>query len=176
MVEVETRSGESNFLFIRGIGAVEIRSDNDTLGMQSMFYSPELDRNVLSLDKLKLQGYTVRKSGDTCKIFPMFSSPVVNSVNDVNGLTKEEELGLKEKQRMIELSAVNEEYKENFLNSYFETLNVSNDEPDWSLMIIRAMEFHNFAECKSLLDMIDDKEFVFKYKHELEGKFEEMVT
>ncbi|MFS7929016.1 hypothetical protein Hanom_Chr04g00327621 [Helianthus anomalus] len=95
MVEVETRSGESNFLFIRGIEAVEIRSGNDTLGMQSVFYSPELDRKVLSLDQLKLQGYTVRKSGDTCKIFPMFSSPVVNSVNGVNGLTKEEELGLK---------------------------------------------------------------------------------
>ncbi|KAF5819645.1 putative transcription factor & chromatin remodeling ARID family [Helianthus annuus] len=43
-------------------------------------------------------------------------------------------------------------------------------------MIIRAMEFHDFTDCKSLLDMIDDREFVFKYKHELEGKFEEMVT
>ncbi|MFS7968513.1 putative transcription factor & chromatin remodeling ARID family [Helianthus anomalus] len=106
----------------------------------------------------------------------MFSAPVVNSVNDLSGLTKEEELGLKEKQRMIELSLVSEEYKENYLNSYFETLNVSNDEPDWSLMIIRAMEFHDFADCKCLLDMIDDREFVFKYKHELEGKFEQIVT
>ncbi|KAJ0736131.1 putative transcription factor & chromatin remodeling ARID family [Helianthus annuus] len=43
-------------------------------------------------------------------------------------------------------------------------------------MIIRAMEFHDFSDCKSLLDMIEDGEFVFKYKHELEGKFEEMVT
>ncbi|KAF5813515.1 putative transcription factor & chromatin remodeling ARID family [Helianthus annuus] len=77
---------------------------------------------------------------------------------------------------MIELSVVNEEYKENYLNSYFETLNVSNDEPDWRLMIIRAMGFHDFVNCKSLLDMIDDREFVFNYKHDLEGKFEEMVT
>ncbi|MFS7913837.1 putative transcription factor & chromatin remodeling ARID family [Helianthus anomalus] len=106
----------------------------------------------------------------------MFSTPVVNSVNDVNGLTKEEELGLKGKQKVIELSAVNEEHKENYLNSYFETLNLSTDEPDWSQMIIRAMEFHDFTDCKSLLDMIDDREFVFKYKHELEGKFEELVT
>ncbi|MFS8029088.1 hypothetical protein Hanom_Chr16g01518211 [Helianthus anomalus] len=98
--------------------------------MQSVFHSPELDRNVLSLDQLTLQGFMVRKSGDRCKIFPMFSAPVVNSVNDVSGLTKEEELGLKENHRMIELSSMNEEYKENYLNSYFESLNVSNDEPD----------------------------------------------
>ncbi|MFS8029059.1 putative transcription factor & chromatin remodeling ARID family [Helianthus anomalus] len=43
-------------------------------------------------------------------------------------------------------------------------------------MIIRAMEFHDFSDCKSLLEMMEDGEFVFKYKHELEGKFEEMLT
>ncbi|MFS7909160.1 hypothetical protein Hanom_Chr01g00091501 [Helianthus anomalus] len=43
-------------------------------------------------------------------------------------------------------------------------------------MITRAMEFNDFTDCKSLLDMIDNREFVFKYKHEFEGKFEEMVT
>ncbi|MFS7993810.1 hypothetical protein Hanom_Chr12g01098471 [Helianthus anomalus] len=102
----------------------------------------------------------------------MFSTPMINTVNDVNGLTKEDELGLSEKQRMIELCSVNEEFKENYLNSYFESRNVSNDdENDWSLMIIRAPEFHDFADCKSLLDMIDDGDFVFKYKHDLEKKF-----
>ncbi|KAJ0809590.1 putative transcription factor interactor and regulator CCHC(Zn) family [Helianthus annuus] len=170
MIGVETKSGENNFLFIRGIGAVEMKSGNDMLRIQSVFYSPELDRNVLSLDQLTLQGFTVRKSGDTCKIFPMFSAPV-------SGLTKEDELGLNEKQRMIELCSVNEDFKENYFNSYFETLHVSNDDENaWSLMIIRALEFHDFADCKSLLDMIDDRDFVFKYKHELEKKFEEMVA
>ncbi|MFS8000237.1 putative transcription factor & chromatin remodeling ARID family [Helianthus anomalus] len=78
---------------------------------------------------------------------------------------------------MSELCSVNEEFKENYLNSYFETLNVSNDdETDWSRMIIRALEFHDFSNCKSLLDMIDDRDFVFKYKHELERKFKEMVA
>ncbi|KAJ0948700.1 putative transcription factor & chromatin remodeling ARID family [Helianthus annuus] len=43
-------------------------------------------------------------------------------------------------------------------------------------MIIRAMEFHDFSNCKSLLEMMEDGEFVFKYKHELEEKFEEMLT
>ncbi|KAF5819646.1 putative transcription factor interactor and regulator CCHC(Zn) family [Helianthus annuus] len=35
MVGVKTKLGENNFLFIRGIGAVEIRSGNDMLQMQS---------------------------------------------------------------------------------------------------------------------------------------------
>ncbi|KAM0067067.1 putative transcription factor & chromatin remodeling ARID family [Helianthus debilis subsp. tardiflorus] len=104
----------------------------------------------------------------------MFSAPVMNSVNNVNGLTKEEEL--EEKQRVVELSAVNEKPKENYLNSYFDYLNLSSQEPDWSQMIIRAMEFHDFSDCKSLLEMKEDGEFVFEYKHELEGKFEEMLT
>ncbi|KAM0042755.1 putative transcription factor interactor and regulator CCHC(Zn) family [Helianthus debilis subsp. tardiflorus] len=151
LVGVETRSGESNLLFTRGIGAVEIKSSNETLRIQSVFYAPELDRNVLSLDQLTLQGYTVNKSGNTCKIFPMFSTPVMNSMNDMNGLTKEEELGLKEKQGVIDASTMNDEYKEKYLNSYFEDLNLSSQEQDWSLMIIRAMEFHDFADCKSLL-------------------------
>ncbi|KAJ0813676.1 putative transcription factor & chromatin remodeling ARID family [Helianthus annuus] len=153
-----------------------MKSGNNTLRIQSVFYSPELDRNILDLDQLTLQGFTVRKSGDTCKIFPVFSSPVINTVNDVSGLTKEDELGLREKQRIIELCSVNEEFEENYLNSYFESLNVSNDdENDWSWMIIRALEFHDFADCKALLDMIDDRDFVFKYKYDLEKKFEEMV-
>ncbi|MFS8011196.1 putative transcription factor & chromatin remodeling ARID family [Helianthus anomalus] len=43
-------------------------------------------------------------------------------------------------------------------------------------MIIHAMEFHDFSDCKSLLDMMEDGEFVFKYIHELEMKLEEMLT
>ncbi|MFS8011277.1 putative transcription factor & chromatin remodeling ARID family [Helianthus anomalus] len=106
----------------------------------------------------------------------MFSPPVVNTVNEVTGLSKEEELGLKEIQKVMNLNDGNEKYKEDYLNSYFETLNVTNEsEFDWSRMIIRALEFHEFADCKALLDMIDDRDFVFKYKHDLEIKFEKMV-
>ncbi|MFS7914676.1 hypothetical protein Hanom_Chr02g00156341 [Helianthus anomalus] len=76
--------------------------------------------------------------------------------------------------RVIDSSVVNDEYKENYVNSYFEDLNLSTQEPDWSQMIICAMEFHDFSDCKSLLEMMED--FVFNYKHELEGKFEEMLT
>ncbi|MFS7914675.1 hypothetical protein Hanom_Chr02g00156331 [Helianthus anomalus] len=61
LVGIETKTWESNFLFTRGIGAVEIRSGNETLRIQSVFYAPEIDRNVLSLDQLTLQGYTVKR-------------------------------------------------------------------------------------------------------------------
>ncbi|KAJ0921166.1 hypothetical protein HanPSC8_Chr05g0188371 [Helianthus annuus] len=175
LVGVETMSGENDFLFIRGIGAVGIKSNNERLRIQSVFYIPELDRNVLSMNQLTMQGFTVNKTGDTCKIFPMFSPPVVNMVNEISGLSKEEELGLKEKQRVMNLNDVNEKHKESYLNSYFEDLNVSSQESDWSVMIIRAMEFKDFIDCKALLEMMEDGKFVFQYKHELERKFEEML-
>ncbi|KAJ0500080.1 putative transcription factor & chromatin remodeling ARID family [Helianthus annuus] len=76
----------------------------------------------------------------------------------------------------MELNDVNEKHKENYLDSYFEDLNISSQEPDRSVMIIRAMEFHDFTDCKSLLEMMEDSKFVFTYKHELERKFEEMLT
>ncbi|KAF5809216.1 putative transcription factor interactor and regulator CCHC(Zn) family [Helianthus annuus] len=175
IIGVDTQSGGNNFLFTRGVGSVEIKTCNETMRIQSVFYSPELDRNVLSIDQLTMQGFIVNKNGDTCKIFPMFSIPVDNSVNDASGLTREEEIGLKEKQGIIEESVYDDEFKERYLNSYFEELDLSSQEPDWSLMIVKEMEFHEFADCKAFLDLIDDREFVFKYKHMLEIKFEEMV-
>ncbi|KAF5783103.1 putative transcription factor & chromatin remodeling ARID family [Helianthus annuus] len=75
----------------------------------------------------------------------------------------------------MNLNDVNEKYKEGYLNSYFEDLNVSSHETDWSVMIIRAMEFKDFNDCKALLEMMEDGKFVFQYKHELERKLEEML-
>ncbi|KAF5771273.1 putative transcription factor interactor and regulator CCHC(Zn) family [Helianthus annuus] len=97
LVGVETNSGENEFLFMRGIGVVEVKSNNERLLIQSVIYTPELDRNVLSMNQLTLQGFTVKRVGDTCKIFPMFSSPIINTVNEITGLSKEDELGLKRK-------------------------------------------------------------------------------
>ncbi|KAM0023884.1 putative transcription factor interactor and regulator CCHC(Zn) family [Helianthus debilis subsp. tardiflorus] len=176
LVGVETNSGENDFLFMRGIGVVEVKSNNERLLIQSVFYTPELDRNVLSMNQLTLQGFTVKKAGDTCKIFPMFSSPINNTVNEITGLSKEDELGLKEKQKVIRLKDVNEKYKEEYLNSYFEDLHVSSGETDWSVMIIRALDFKDFNDCINLLNMLEDGKFVFHYKYELEKKFEEMVS
>ncbi|KAF5770252.1 putative transcription factor interactor and regulator CCHC(Zn) family [Helianthus annuus] len=168
MMGVETKSGMNNFLFIRGVGSVEMKTGNETLNIQSVFYSPEIDRNVLSLDQLTLQGYTVKKSGDKCKIYPMFSTPTVNSRNETNGLTKEEELGLYEKRRLLDLKGVDDEFKESYLNSYFETLNVSNeDDNDWTRLILKSLKFREFADCKALIDMLDDRD---------EGGYREVTT
>ncbi|KAJ0683607.1 putative transcription factor interactor and regulator CCHC(Zn) family [Helianthus annuus] len=176
MMGVETRSGMNNFLFIRGVGSVVLKTGNETLNIQSVYYSPEIDRNVLSLDQLTLQGFTVKRSGDKCKIYPMFSTPVINSINDKTGLTKEEELGEYEKRRLQEMGSVDEQFKEEYLNSYFETLNVSDEnEYDWNLLILRALKFNEFADCKALIDMLDDREYVFKYQVDLQKKFEEMI-
>ncbi|KAJ0590050.1 putative transcription factor & chromatin remodeling ARID family [Helianthus annuus] len=37
------------------------------------------------------------------------------------------------------------------------------------------MSFKEFNDCKALLDMIDDDEYVMKYKHHLETKFNDMI-
>ncbi|MFS7988548.1 putative transcription factor & chromatin remodeling ARID family [Helianthus anomalus] len=42
-------------------------------------------------------------------------------------------------------------------------------------MIPQAMKFNEFQDCRALLDMLEDSEYVMKYKFELEVKFEEMI-
>ncbi|MFS7945397.1 putative transcription factor & chromatin remodeling ARID family [Helianthus anomalus] len=42
-------------------------------------------------------------------------------------------------------------------------------------MILQCMKFKEFQDCKALLDMLDDGEYVIKYKYEIERKFEEMI-
>ncbi|KAJ0884832.1 putative transcription factor & chromatin remodeling ARID family [Helianthus annuus] len=42
-------------------------------------------------------------------------------------------------------------------------------------MILQSMQFKEFQDCKALLDMMDDGDYVRKYKFILESKFDEMV-
>ncbi|MFS8027503.1 putative transcription factor WD40-like family [Helianthus anomalus] len=42
-------------------------------------------------------------------------------------------------------------------------------------MILKSLEFHDFDDCKALMNMLDDREYVFKYKVILQKKFEELV-
>ncbi|KAM0044893.1 putative transcription factor interactor and regulator CCHC(Zn) family [Helianthus debilis subsp. tardiflorus] len=175
IIGVDTQTGEINFLFTRGIGSVEIKTGNDIMKIQSVYYSPELDRNVLSMDQLTMQGFTVNKDGDTCRIFPMFSVPVNNLFNEASGMTREEEMVLQEKQKLIEESVLDEEFKQRYLNSYFEDLHLSSQETDWSIMIVNAMKFKRFEDCIAFINLLVDREFVVKYKHILDSKFEELV-
>ncbi|MFS7945334.1 putative transcription factor & chromatin remodeling ARID family [Helianthus anomalus] len=66
-------------------------------------------------------------------------------------------------------------FKTNYLNDVFERLEISSNEPDWNMMILQTMKFKDFLNCKALLDMMDDDEYVKKYKFILQTKFEEMV-
>ncbi|MFS7945669.1 putative ARID DNA-binding domain superfamily [Helianthus anomalus] len=128
------------------------------------------------MDQVVLQGYTIKITGEGCRIYPMYSPPPLSKIKNENtGLTKEDELGMKEQQRVINHGSKDDEYKLDYLNSYFESLNLSSHEPDWNVMILQAMYFYDFQDFKELLDMLEDVEYVFKYKHELEIKFEEML-
>ncbi|MFS7923802.1 hypothetical protein Hanom_Chr03g00265141 [Helianthus anomalus] len=126
------------------------------------------------MDQLILQGYTVKISGDKCQIYPMFNTPVFSPKNERTGLTKEDDIGEREIRIVIDEGPVHEEYKEDYLNTYFESLNMSSMELNHDVMGIRPMQFQDFSDCISLFDKLEDVEYVFN-KHELEVKFEEMI-
>ncbi|KAM0027604.1 putative transcription factor interactor and regulator CCHC(Zn) family [Helianthus debilis subsp. tardiflorus] len=172
---VETNTGENQFFFIRGLGVLDVISGSENFRIQRVYYTPDLDRNVLSLDQLIIQGITVKFNGERCKLFPMFCTPLQNKKNYFNGTTREDEMGEKEKLCIIEKQLEHETFKSDYLNEYFERLNLSSNEPDWNIMILQSMKFNQFQDCKALLDMLEDGEYVAKYKYYIEGKFEEMI-
>ncbi|KAJ0779864.1 putative transcription factor & chromatin remodeling ARID family [Helianthus annuus] len=173
MFGVETNTDENHFYFIRGIGAVDVVSGSEKFRIQSVYYTPELDKNVL--DQLVIQGFTVKFNGEKCKLFPTFSTPLLNKKNNITGLTREDEIGSREKQSIIDRESDHETFKSDYLNDYFEKLNLTSNEPDWNIMILQAMKFNEFQNCKALLDMLEDSAYVMKYKYDLEVKFEEMI-
>ncbi|KAM0028018.1 putative transcription factor interactor and regulator CCHC(Zn) family [Helianthus debilis subsp. tardiflorus] len=156
MFGVETKTGENNFLFIRGNGVVDVKSGSEVFRIQGCTGTP-------------------LRCGERRGIFPTFSVPVLNTKNEISGLIKEDEIGIKEKQAIIDFILDHDEYKTDYLNSYFENLNLSSQEPDWNVMIFQALKFHEFQDCKALLDMLEDVEYVSKYKYDLEIKFDEML-
>ncbi|KAJ0524673.1 putative transcription factor & chromatin remodeling ARID family [Helianthus annuus] len=81
-------------------------------------------------------------------------------------------MGVIEKQKMMDKETEFMVFKTNYLNNYFEKLEISSNEPDWNVMILQIMKF---KDCKALLDMMDDDEYIGKYKFILQTKFEEMV-
>ncbi|MFS7928307.1 hypothetical protein Hanom_Chr04g00319221 [Helianthus anomalus] len=97
----------------------------------------------------------------------MFCAPLLNKKNSLTGLTREDDMGAKEKKFIIEKQSEHETFKSDYLNDYFETLNLSSNEPDWNVMILQSMNFKEFQDCKALLDMLDDGEYVAKYKYDI---------
>ncbi|MFS8009978.1 hypothetical protein Hanom_Chr14g01291601 [Helianthus anomalus] len=43
-------------------------------------------------------------------------------------------------------------------------------------MIMQAFEFNNFEKCREVMDLLDDVQYVEKYKHQFRDRFEEMVS
>ncbi|KAF5817769.1 hypothetical protein HanRHA438_Chr02g0058721 [Helianthus annuus] len=172
---VETNTGENHFFFIRGIGVTEIKSGMENVRIQSVLYTPNIDRNVLSLNQLITQGFTVKFIGDKCKLFPTFSVPLFNKRSDKTGMTKEEEVGMLEKESVLSRETEHERFKTEFLNDYFESLNVSTNEPDWNILILQSMSFKEFNDCKALLVMLEDESYVAKYRYHIDIKFNEMI-
>ncbi|KAJ0679828.1 putative transcription factor & chromatin remodeling ARID family [Helianthus annuus] len=160
LYEVETNTGECNFYFIQGIGVVEMISGSEKLRIQSVFYTPHIDRNVLSFDQLITQGYTVKFMGEKCKIYPTFSVPTIDKRNDITCYSREDDVGNKEKEEMLRSETEYEKFKNDYLNSYFKSLNISSEEPDWNVMILQAMSFNEFQDCKALMDMLEDDGYV----------------
>ncbi|MFS7995401.1 hypothetical protein Hanom_Chr12g01117481 [Helianthus anomalus] len=146
-----------------GIGVVDIVSWAEKIRVQSVFYTQDIDRNVLSFDQLITQGFTVKFTGDKCKLFPTFGVPPNNNISIIYGMTKEDEMGVVEKQKMMNKESEFMMFKTNFLNDYFKKLNVSSNEPDWNVMTLQTIKFKDFLDCKALLDMMNDDENVGKY-------------
>ncbi|KAJ0680132.1 putative transcription factor & chromatin remodeling ARID family [Helianthus annuus] len=84
-------------------------------------------------------------------------------------------MGEVEKQALMKRESEFMKYKSNFLNDYFEKLELSSNESDWNIMILQTMKFKDFLDCKALLNMLDDDDYVRKYKFILQTKFDEMV-
>ncbi|MFS8033858.1 putative transcription factor & chromatin remodeling ARID family [Helianthus anomalus] len=147
----------------------------ENIRIQSVFYTPDIDRSVLSLDQLITQGYTVKFTGDKCKLFPTFGAPLFNKRSDKTGLAKEEEVGMLEKESVLSRENDHERFKNEFLNGYFESFVVSTNEPDWNVLILQAMSFKEFNDCKALLDMLEDEDYMLKYRYHLDIKFNEMI-
>ncbi|KAM0036048.1 putative transcription factor & chromatin remodeling ARID family [Helianthus debilis subsp. tardiflorus] len=90
-------------------------------------------------------------------------------------MTKEEEVGMLEKEWVLNRENDHERFKNEFLNDYFESLDVSTNEPDWNILILQSMSFKEFNDCKALLDMLEDEDYVVKYLYHLDIKFNEMI-
>ncbi|MFS8013453.1 hypothetical protein Hanom_Chr14g01333151 [Helianthus anomalus] len=53
-------------------------------------------------------------------------------------MTKEEEVGMLEKESVLSREIEHERFKNEFLNDYFESLDVSTNEPDWNVLILQT--------------------------------------
>nr|GFA52229.1 ARID DNA-binding domain-containing protein [Tanacetum cinerariifolium] len=63
---------QKKFLFTYGIGEVLIEQGSNNLIIPGVYYAPEVTLNILSLELLEKQGFSVGYDGNSCNLFPMF--------------------------------------------------------------------------------------------------------
>ncbi|MFS7907488.1 hypothetical protein Hanom_Chr01g00071961 [Helianthus anomalus] len=104
---------------------IDVNTNNHKLRISNVFFTPDITRNILSLDQLIKQGFVIKISGDICVIVPMFETP-----NDHNVLSLSQSIeGLriydleKEEAFTKEEDAAHEQYKNDHVNAYCEELN-----------------------------------------------------
>ncbi|PWA79639.1 ARID DNA-binding domain-containing protein [Artemisia annua] len=72
---VEKNEEQKKFIFIHGIGEVQIRIGNDILIIPGVHYTPKITLNILSASQMEAQGLELTFKGNRCIPTPMFKNP-----------------------------------------------------------------------------------------------------
>ncbi|PWA65352.1 ARID DNA-binding domain-containing protein [Artemisia annua] len=69
---VEKIEEQKKFMFIHGIGEVQIKFGTEVFIIPGVHYTPEISLNILSVSQLEAQGLELTFKGNRCKPIPMF--------------------------------------------------------------------------------------------------------
>ena len=69
---VEKNEEQKKFIFIHGIGEVQIKIESEIFVIPGVHYTPEITLNILSASQLEAQGLELIFKGNRCKPIPMF--------------------------------------------------------------------------------------------------------
>nr|GEV01334.1 ARID DNA-binding domain-containing protein [Tanacetum cinerariifolium] len=70
------------FIFTYGIGEVLIEQGSNNLIIPGVYYAPEVTLNILSLELLEKQGFSVGYDGNRCNLFPMFKDRKIHHFDE----------------------------------------------------------------------------------------------
>lgn len=74
---VEKNEEQKKFIFIHGIGEVQIKIGTEVFIIPGVHYTPEITLNILSASQMEAQGLELIFKGNRCKPVPMFKDPAV---------------------------------------------------------------------------------------------------
>nr|GEV88987.1 ARID DNA-binding domain-containing protein [Tanacetum cinerariifolium] len=79
---VTNLENQKQFLFTYGIGEVLIEQGSNNLIIPGVYYAPEVTLNILSLELLEKQGFSVGYDGNRCNLFPMFKDKKIHHFDE----------------------------------------------------------------------------------------------